>query len=146
MRAPVLLASDRSRLHPALSGIVSASGRRRGLRALGIVGLLALAAGGACASASGAGVPPELLAKARERGTVRVIAQLRVPPGADADRIEVVKRAVLTEIATTRHRVVRELRGLPTLALEVSEETLRLLSVSSSILRVQEDMLERPQR
>lgn len=91
-------------------------------------------------------MPPDLLAKARDRGTVRVIAQLRVAPGADLDQIETVKRAVLAEIAATRHRVVRELRGLPTLGLEASEETLLLLGVSSHVLRLQEDVLDRPQR
>jgi hypothetical protein len=115
----------------------------RRLQSLGITALLAVVVGGAAASAPGAAVSPELLAKARERGTVRVIVQLRVPSGADP---EAVKTAVLGEIAPSRHRVVRELRGLPTLALDASEETLRLLSASSNILHVQEDVLERPQR
>lgn len=113
---------------------------------LGAAGLVASVAGCAAASASGPVVTPELLAKARDRGTVRVIAQLRVEPDAGPTRIEAVKSAALAEIAATRHRVVREHRGLPTIALDASEETLRLLSVSSHILRVQEDVLERPQR
>jgi hypothetical protein len=69
-----------------------------------------------------------------------------VAPDADTARIEAVKRAAIAEIAGTRHHVVRELRGLPSFALEASEETLRLLSASSHVLRVQEDVLGRPQR
>jgi hypothetical protein len=118
----------------------------RRLRHLSHAGLLALLTGCAAAAAADAVVPPELLARARAGATVRVIVHLRVAPDADPPRIEAVKRAVIAEIAGTRHRVVRELPGLPTFALEASEETLRLLGVSSHVLRVQEDILERPQR
>jgi len=130
----------------ARSTAVIAGPRPGWIGLLGAAGLVASVAGCAAASASGPVVTPDLLAKARDRGTVRVIAQLRVEPDAGPTRIETVKSAVLAEIAATRHRVVREHRGLPTIALEASEETLRLLSVSSRILRVQEDVLERPQR
>lgn len=150
MRAPVILT-------PARRGLVHAPGRApfgdvigrrppRRLGHLGRAGLVALLTGCAAAAAADAVVPPELLAKARAGATVRVIAHLRVAPDADPARIEAVKRAAIAEIAGTRHRVVRELRGLPSFALEASEETLRLLGASSHVLRVQEDVLGRPQR
>jgi hypothetical protein len=150
MRAPVIFtparrglvhAPDRTRLDGTI-----ARRRPRRLDHLGRAGMVALLTGCVAAAAADVVVPPELLAKARAGATVRVIVHLRVAPDADPPRIEAVKRAVIAEIAVTRHRVVRELQGLPTLALEASEETLRLLSASSHVLRVQEDVPERPQR
>jgi hypothetical protein len=91
-------------------------------------------------------VPTDLIDKAREQGAVRVIVQLRVPENAAQPVIEAVKQAVRTEISTTPHRVVRELQGLPLLAIEASADTLRVLRVSPHVLRVQEDTIARPQR
>jgi hypothetical protein len=148
MRAPVIFTSTRGALihAPGRAPCDGVLARRRThhLGHLGCAGLFAILMGCAAAAAADAVVPPELLAKARAGATVRVIAHLRVAPDADPARIEAVKRAAIAEIAGTRHRVVRELPGLPSFALEASEETLRLLSASSHVLRVQEDVPEHP--
>lgn len=101
---------------------------------------LALAAGASAAPI----VPPALLAKAAAAGSVRVLAQLRVEPNADADEIDRVKQAVLAEIAGTPHRVTRMLDRLPTLALDASAETLRALAASQHVRAVREDAPRRP--
>jgi hypothetical protein len=115
-------------------------------RFVGAVALVLGVAGGAAAAFPMPPLAPELLAKAREHGTVRVLVQLRTPEGAGETEIEDVKRAVLSELVGTGHRVVRELRGLPLMALETSEDALRALSASSHVLRIEEDRLQRPLR
>jgi len=120
---------------------------RPGLRRLvGAAALVLSVAGCAGAASAVPGLTPELLAKARERGTVRVLVQFRAPEGTGETEIEAVKRAVLAELVGTRHRVVRELRGLPVMALEASEAALRALSASPHVLRIEEDRLQRPLR
>jgi hypothetical protein len=100
-----------------------------------------------CAAASpGPAVSADLLAKARSQGTVLVIVTLRAPAGAPAATIQAVKQSVITEIASTRHRVVRELAGLPQIVVEASEDTLRVLDASPNVLRVDESMPNRPSR
>jgi hypothetical protein len=103
---------------------------------------------GACHSVSGSNgprVPADLLQRARRSGEVKVIVQLRVDPGASEQTIEATKLALLGEIANTEHKVVRELRGLPLIALEASYATLMVLDSSPRVLRVEEDSLARPQ-
>jgi hypothetical protein len=100
-----------------------------------------------CAAASpGPAVSADLLAKARSQGTVLVIVTLRVPAGAPAATIQAAKQAVLTEIASTRHRVVRELAGLPQIALEASDDALRILGASPHVLRIDESIPHPPLR
>jgi hypothetical protein len=126
---------------------LSVGGRLARLSRLVEAAALLLSAAGCAAAASPAPDPaPELLAKARDRGTVRVLVQVRAPDGAGGTEIEAVKRAALAELVATRHRVVRELPGLPVMALEVSEEALRALSTSPHVLRIGEDRLQRPLR
>ena len=90
-------------------------------------------------------VPADLLQRARRAGEVRIIVQLRVDAGASQETIEAAKTALLAEIANTDHKVVRELRGLPLIALEASYATLVVLDSSPRVLRVEEDTLARPQ-
>jgi hypothetical protein len=100
-----------------------------------------------CAAASpGPAVSADLLAKARSQGTVLVIVTLRVPAGAPSATIQAAKQAVITEIASTRHRVVRELAGLPQIALEASDDTLRILGASPYVLRIDESIPHPPLR
>jgi len=90
-------------------------------------------------------VSESLLARARALGQVRVIVTLRVPAGAPVSDVEAAKRAVLSAIAGTSHRVVRELGRLPQLVLEASEDTLRVLAGLPDVLRVDESLPSRPQ-
>jgi hypothetical protein len=100
-----------------------------------------------CAAASqGPGVSPEMLAKARSQGTVLVIVTLRAPAGATPATIQAIKQSVVAEIASTRHRVVRELTGLPQIALEASDDTLRTLGASPNVLRIDESIPHPPLR
>ena len=101
----------------------------------------------ACAGTSGgAVVAPELLAEARARGSTRAIVEVRVPAGATEAAIESVKRRVLSRIAPTAHKVLRDLPGFPMLVLEASEATLDELARSSDVVRVSAESLHRPQR
>jgi hypothetical protein len=91
-------------------------------------------------------VAPELLQRAIESGSVRLIVRLKVDEGANAGEIANAKQALLSELTGTRYRVERDLVGLPTLALEASAETLRILAASPRVERVTEDRPRRPQR
>src|SRR5689334_9730356 len=92
----------------------------------------------ACAVAQdpGAMVSDQLLAHAREQGSVQVIVTLRAPAGASADAMEAVKRAALADIAGQPHRVVRNLGRLPQLVIDASEGALRALAASPHVARV----------
>jgi len=90
-------------------------------------------------------VPPDLLQRARRGGEIRIIVQLRVDAGASEQTIETTKATLLAEIAKTDHKVLRELRGLPLIALEASYAALVVLDSSPRVLRVEEDTLARPQ-
>ncbi len=130
-------------LAPALFGPI----RPWDVCALSVIAAVAIL--GSCTSVSGndgpRAVPADLLQRARRTGEVKVIVQLRVDSGASEQTIEATKAALLTEIANTDHKVVRELRGLPLIALEASYATLVILDSSPSVLRVEEDTLARPQ-
>jgi len=92
------------------------------------------------------GVTPELLEKARVRGGILVMVTLRVPADASGDTIAAVKQSLVLDIAPTRHRIVRELGGLPQIVLEASTDTLRALAASSGVLRVDEAVPRPPTR
>ena len=109
-------------------------------------GALVLAMTSCTASSQGAGVTAELLDKARSQGAVLVIVTLRIPDGAPPATIQAVKQSLRAEIAPTRHRVVRELTGLPQIALEASADTLRALSASPNVLRIDESIPSPPTR
>ena len=100
-----------------------------------------------CAGSSQApGVAPDLSAKARAQGLVLVVVTLRAPEGASPSAIAALKKAVLAEIASTRHRVVRELTGLPQIALEASTDTLQALGASANVARIDESIAQPPLR
>jgi hypothetical protein len=107
---------------------------------------LMLITGSAPASATSAGVPPELLEKARTSGEVRVIVQLRVPPGAGGPEIVAAQNALLAELPPGSYRVGRRYVALPSLALAVSEDALRVLAASPAVLSVVEDQVLSPSR
>jgi hypothetical protein len=98
------------------------------------------------ASAQGPAVAPEMFDKTRSHGTVLVIVTLRVPAGASPATIHAIKQLVIAEIASTRHRVVRELAGLPQIAIEASDDTLRSLGSSPNVLRIDESIPHPPLR
>jgi hypothetical protein len=98
------------------------------------------------ASSQASGVTPELLGKAQAQGVVLVIVTLRVPAGASPDAIAAVKTSVIAEVASTRHRVVRLLTGLPQIVLEASDDTLRILGASPNVLRIDESIPRPPTR
>ena len=98
------------------------------------------------ASSQGPAVTADLFAKARSQGAVLVIVTLRVPAGGPPATIHAVKQSVVAEIAATRHRVVRELVGLPQIALEASEDTLRILAASANVLQIDESIPHPPLR
>ena len=100
-----------------------------------------------CAGSSQAsGITPELLGKAQAQGVVLVIVTLRVPEGASPETIAAVKQSVIGEVASTRHRVVRLLTGLPQIVLEASGDTLRVLGTSPNVLRIDESIPRPPTR
>jgi hypothetical protein len=105
-----------------------------------------LITGGASASATPASVPPELLEKARTSGEVRVIVQLRVPPGAGGREIATAQDALLAELPPGSYRVGRRYAAIPSLALAVSEDALRVLVASPAVLSVVEDQVLSPSR
>jgi len=80
------------------------------------------------------------------QGAVLVIVTLRVPAGASRDTVATVKQTLVAEIASTRHRIVRELVGLPQIVLEASDDTLRILGASSNVLRIEESVPRPPIR
>jgi hypothetical protein len=136
--------STNTNIASAAAGIAvttNLGGWRRALRA----GLFAvLAAVDTAASPPAAALPPDLLAKAHERGVVQVIVTLRVPEGASAATMGRVKQAVLDDIASTRHRLVYALPTLPQLVIDASEETLRALAASPNVRRIDESVARRP--
>jgi hypothetical protein len=91
-------------------------------------------------------VAPELLDKARTHGSLLVIVTLRAAAGVTPAAIEAVKQSLRADIASTRYRVVRELPGLPQIVLEASEDTLRILNTSATVLRIDESTPEPPTR
>ncbi len=91
------------------------------------------------------GVPSDLFLKARDRGTVRVVVELRIASASpDAASIASVRDAVLRSLAGTPHRVVRVYQALPFLALEVSPEALAVLASSPHVASVAEDAVAAP--
>ena len=109
-------------------------------------GALVLAMTIGAASAQGPGVTPEMFDKVLRQGTVLVIVTLRVPAGAPPATIQAIKQSVIVEIASTPHRVVREIAGLPQIALEASDDTLRILGASPNVLRIDESIPYPPLR
>jgi len=88
----------------------------------------------------------QLLAQAREHGSVQVIVTLRVPAGASPDAIEAVKRAALADMAGHPHRVVRNLGRLPQLVVDASEGALRALAASPHVERIDPSVPSPPLR
>jgi hypothetical protein len=88
----------------------------------------------------------QLLAQAREHGSVQVIVTLRVPAGASSDAIEAVKRAALADMAGHPHRVVRNLGRLPQLVVDASEGALRALAASPHVERIDPSVPSPPLR
>lgn len=107
--------------------------------------LLALS-GVATAGSATVVVSRELLEAAAARGSVRVIVQLKVPAGADAATIAAAKQGLWRDLEGTTYRVIRDLPGLPAVALEASPGTLGALALSPAVAHVSRDEVRRPQR
>jgi len=97
-----------------------------------------LSAGYAAEASSESGIAPELLAKARAQGEVRVIVHLRVGAAGSA-AIAAAQDAVLAELASTSYRRGRRYTAIPFMSLSASEAALRRLGESTNVLDVQED-------
>jgi hypothetical protein len=120
-------------------------GRLRLATRLSVLIAMSALAAVAAAGPSAIAVPADLFEQARTRGSVRVIVQVKPAEGTDQQAAaDSVKRALLAELAGTRHRVVRELHGLNAIAIEASPEALQVLAVSPRVDCVTEDRLRRP--
>jgi hypothetical protein len=89
----------------------------------------------------------ELLRRTRPNGSVRVIVQLRVPPGPDEareQRVRFAQQDLLAELAPVPHKVLRTYTVTPAVALEASHQALQVLRASPNVLRVDEDELAKP--
>jgi len=95
----------------------------------------------------------QLLDRATERGSVRVLARLDVPAtarglaGVDADAsrmtaIRASRAALAGDLAGTTWGVTREFSSIPYVALEVSPAALAALTFSGQVLDIEEDRLE----
>lgn len=128
-------------------------GRRwRILRALPVAILIVSALAGATAHAAERRSLAELMMRAQSRGSVRVMAELALPAGAQALQAEdsgarrtaiAQGRLALTQaLAGRRYTLTREYHTLPYVALEVSPEALDALEKSGAVRDVFEDRLE----
>ncbi len=91
-----------------------------------------------CADGAGthALLPADLLARAENGETVRVILEIQ----AGAEDIHAAQELVFEQLSGTGYRVTRPYRAVPFLALEVSAEALRRLMRSPVVGRIQEDL------
>ena len=139
----------------AIGSALAASASLRGSGALlaGLVAGLALAPGNAAATPGA--VPDALSAKASAHGRVRVIvglATLRRPEGELARAGVAAQRAaiagdqvrLLRSLAGSGHRLARQFRSIPYLALEVPPAALARLEASGLVSSVREDVAEPP--
>ncbi|MGH7411944.1 MAG: S8 family peptidase [Candidatus Methylomirabilis sp.] len=113
--------------------------------------LVCMAVGNATAGV----VPVDLYHEAARKGSVRVIVQLggnALPEGRlkDAEAVASQRQAIavrrsrlMTELATTRHRMIREFETIPFVALEVWPDAMSLLETSPHVMAVEEDRIER---
>jgi hypothetical protein len=98
-------------------------------------------------------IDPEVRA-AVARGTVRVIVELRLPDPSAADAgvrstreqaIATAREAVLSRLAGTLHRLVRQYTTIPLLALEIGADALLALeTMGDLVVRVQGEQVRRP--
>jgi hypothetical protein len=89
----------------------------------------------------------DLLVKAAQRGTIRVIVKIRLEaPGAPTpEAIALGQDLVLQELAGTGHRVHRRYTTIPFLSLEVTADALRRLGASGRVAGIREERVLRPQ-
>jgi subtilisin family serine protease len=115
--------------------------------------LVTLAAFGLLARSAHAGDIGDLLQRATERGTVRVIARLDVPAtpkslagsddGARITAIRSARTALERDLGGTAWRTAQEFSSIPYVALEVSPEALTAMTFSGQVLDIEEDRLEK---
>lgn len=92
-------------------------------------------------------VSEDLFVKARHRGMVRVIVQLRIASGSEEtreQRIHSTQQGVLRDLAPVAHRLLRSYTAIPVIAIEASYDALRILDRSIHVLRVDEDGVAAP--
>jgi hypothetical protein len=103
-------------------------------------------------------IPERVRNRLATEGSARVIVKLLLPGteqasekpatarGATAqrDRIGAAQKTLLDRLRNTRHRVNREYRAFPYLALEVGPAALPALESSPAVLRIFEDRMSRP--
>lgn len=132
--------------------------RARALASCLVAALVLLAGSLASADESGRAVRADLLQKAWDKGTIRVIVELgnagAIPEGrllsraavtAQRGRIAADRAALRSALRGLRHRVVREFKTVPYMGLEVDHDALRVLDALPGLAtRVHEDILLRP--
>lgn len=124
------------------------------VRALRSVLILAAAVLAIAARDARAGDVSQLLDRATERGTVRVLARLDVPAtakslasvDADAARLTAIRSArtaLARDLEGTAYTTEREFSTIPYVALDVSPAALTALTLSGHVLAIEEDRLEK---
>jgi hypothetical protein len=95
-------------------------------------------------------IAPEIYQKAKARGSIRVIVELRLAPhrgdseSSREEAIRMAQKALLDELAQVNHRVIRSYSSIPALVLAASVDALKIIAASDHVTRVTEDDLSIP--
>lgn len=97
-------------------------------------------------------IAPGIYQKAKARGSVRVIVELRLPAHREdsessrEDAIRMAQKALLDELAQVNLRVIRSYSSIPALVLAASFDALKIIAASRHVTRVTEDDLSTPSK
>ena len=95
-------------------------------------------------------IAPGIYQKAKTRGSVRVIVELRLAPHREdsessrEDAIRMAQKTLLDELAPVNPRVIRSYSSIPALVLAASVDALKIIAASRHVTRVTEDELSIP--
>lgn len=100
-------------------------------------------------------VPQQVWQKAQEKGVVRVIVQLDLlwqPEGKLSQEVALIQQEtiataqnhLLTDLAGTRHKIGRQFKTIPGIALEVEPDALAVVERPSHVVKVTEDRVGEP--
>lgn len=95
-------------------------------------------------------IAPGIYQKAKARGSVRVIVELRLAAHREdseasrEDAIRMAQKALLDELAQVNLRVIRRYSSIPALVLAASVDALKIIAASRHVTRVTEDDLSLP--
>ena len=97
-------------------------------------------------------IAPGIYEKARARGSVRVIVELRLTAHREdseasrEDAIRGAQKALLDELVQANPRVIRNYTSIPALVLAASVDALKIIGASRHVIRVTEDDLSLPSK